>query len=128
MPITYSISELESIIVEVWVGEITIVSLAEYWRDYLKAERVLATRRTLVDLTRARIAFSKDELQLTVEQVVAPVLAGRDWITAMVVKNVDQFRAGAQYQVIAQFYSYDSIFSDWEAAMTWLRKQELRVP
>jgi hypothetical protein len=46
----------------------------------------------------------------------------------MVVKNVDQFHAGTQYQAIAQFYSYDSIFSSWEAAMMWLRKQELRVP
>ncbi len=128
MPITYSISELESIIVEVWVGEITIDTLAGYWRDYLKAERVLATRRTLVDLTRASIAFSNHELQTTVAEVVAPVLDGRDWITAMVVKNVDQFRAGSQYQVIAQFYSYDSIFSDRAAAMMWLRKQELRFP
>jgi hypothetical protein len=63
-----------------------------------------------------------------VTEVVVPALNGRDWITAMVVKRVDQFRAGAQYQVFAQFYSYDSIFSEIDAAMAWLRKQELRAP
>ncbi len=128
MPISYSINELEKIIVEVWWGEVDIATLTEHWRDCLACERVLALRRTLVDLTHARILFSQSELQLAVEEVVIPALKGRDWATAIVVKKTDQFRAGSQYQAIAQLYSYDSIFSDMDAARMWLRKQELRFP
>ncbi len=128
MPITYSISDLDRVIIEVWSGDIRIDTLADYWREYLRSERVLALRRTLVDLRAARVRFSAQELERAVTDVVVPALRGRDWITAMVVKNTDQFRAGAQYQVFAQFYSYDSIFSEVDAALAWLRKQELRVP
>lgn len=128
MPITYSISEIDQVIVEVWVGEVGIDALVSYWRDYLQDERVLTIRKTLVDLRGARVDFSAHELMRAVTEVVVPALNGRDWITAMVVKRVDQFRAGAQYQVFAQFYSYDSIFSEIDAAMAWLRKQELRAP
>jgi hypothetical protein len=128
MPITYFIDEGDEIIVEVWLGEISIDTLVAYWRAYLRDERVLKIRKTLVDIGQAQIGFSEEQLMQAIHAVVAPVLNGRDWITAIVVKRPRQFWAGRRYQALAQAYSYDSIFSSISMAREWLRKQELRSP
>jgi len=127
MPIVYRIDETDSIIIEVWRGDVSIDTLVEHWREYVKDDEVMRLRRTLVDLREATIAFTADELAEAIMQVVVPALDGRDWVTAIVVKHVDQFRVGAQYQSLAMFYSYDSIFSNVPAATEWLLKQELRI-
>lgn len=128
MPIAYSINEIDGIVIEVWSSDISISALIEYWREYLKDERVLKMRKTLVDMREAKVTFSADELLSAVKDVVAPALDGRDWVTAIVVKNPDQFHSGARYQAFASFYSHDSLFSDVNSATAWLLKQELKVP
>ena len=128
MPITYSIIETERLIVEVWRADVDISTLVAHWQKYLTDQRVLAVRRTLVDLRQAQIKFSAHELEDSINQVVVPLLNGRDWATALLVKNVDQFRASTRYQAFARRYSNDWVFSDVDAATAWLMKQELRAP
>jgi hypothetical protein len=120
MPISYAIDHQQGVILETWSGEVAAEDLAEYWRRYLAEPAVLAIRKTLVDLRRSRILFTGAQLAGLVEGVVVPILRGRDWKTALVTDDPVQYGVSRQYQVFAQTYSYDSIFTDPDAAMTWL--------
>jgi hypothetical protein len=120
MPITYSIDREAKFITEVWTGEIAAECLATYWNRYLEDPDVLAIRRTLVDLRQANILFTGSELEVLIQNVVLPLLNGRDWKTAIVVEKPFQFGVSRQYQVFADRYSKDAIFYDMGAARNWL--------
>jgi hypothetical protein len=120
MPITYTIDHDQKLILEVWTGEINAVDLAEYWKRYLADPNVLALRRTLVDLRQADIRFSGADLDALIRSIVHPILAGRDWKTAIVVDKPAQFGISRQYQVFADLYSKDAIFRSIEEARHWL--------
>jgi hypothetical protein len=104
VPISYSIDHQKAFIVEVWTGDIFAKDLAAYWRHYLADPAVLAIRRTLVDLRQCNIQFTGSELSALVNSVVIPILAGRDWKTAIVVDQPAQFGVSRQYHVFAQSY------------------------
>ncbi len=120
MPITYSIDRVQNLIHEVWTGEIRATDLAEYWNRYLGDPEVLAIRRTLVDLRQAVILFKGSDLEVLIQNIVLPVLAGRDWKTAIVVDMPLQQGISRQYQVFAERYSKDAIFRSIEEARNWL--------
>lgn len=122
MPITYSISADKAVIHEVWVGDISIKDLKEYWATYLQDPDVMTIRKTLVDLRQATILFTGQELSNLI-RIVVPVLQGKDWITALLVEEAVQFGVSRQYQVFAELYSNDSIFHDPKKAEQWLRQQ-----
>jgi hypothetical protein len=125
MPIQYRIDRDAGIIEETWEGTVAIRDLQEYWRGYLADPDVLALRRTVVDLRAADIAFSGAELAALVRSAVVPVLAGRQWRSALVVSHPVQFGVGRQYQAFAETYSQDAIFAEIAAATAWLRAQPL---
>ena len=123
MPITYVVDHPRNIIVETWRGAIGADDLASYWRDYLADLDVMNCRRTLVDLRDARISFTGSELSTLVREVVLPALRGRRWATAILVAAPEQYGTSRQYQVFAECYSTDFIFSDWDDAERWLVQQ-----
>jgi hypothetical protein len=122
-PISYSIDKVLGIIFEVWRGDVTAVDLKRYWEAYLANPDVLALRRTLVDLRGANIRFTGYELSNLVSTLVLPTLKGRDWKTAIVVDRPVQYGVSRQYQVFAEQYSKDFIFSDYDKALHWLHQE-----
>ena len=126
MPITYSIDTELGAILEAWQGDVTAADLRRYWEAYLADPRVMALRRTLVDLRQARILFSGAELSDLVWDVVKPVLGGRRWTTAIVVARAVQFGVSKQYQALAEAYSRDAIFEDYDEALRWLAQESQR--
>jgi hypothetical protein len=120
MPISYSVDTERRLIVETWNGDIAATDLETHWRHYLADPDVLAIRRTLVDLRQCRILFTGSQLSALVKKVVLPILKDADWKTAIVVDNPVHFGVSRQYHVFAESYSRDSIFSDPDAALTWL--------
>jgi hypothetical protein len=125
MPISYSIDTQHGVIVEVWVGDVFARDLADYWRGYLQSPEVLALRTTLVDLRQATLLFSGRELEGLIRTIVDPILKGRDWRTAIIVDEPAQFGVTRQYQVFAERYSSDAIFSDRESALRWLTQRHV---
>ena len=123
MTITFDIQPADKLIVETWQGEITIDQLRAYWSEILRDEAVMTIRRTLVDIRAATIAFSDEEFDRAVSEVVFPALAGRDWITAIVVNTSRQLQLGSRYHSYAARYSSDVIFSSLDDAKRWLMKQ-----
>lgn len=123
VPISYTIDEEESVIYETWTGDIYAKDLQNYWTDYLQDPRVLAIRRTLVDLRESTIHFTGTQLSNLITNIVLKVLDGRDWKTAIVVERPRQYGLSRQYQVFADLYSNDSIFYDHEEALRWLLKR-----
>ena len=86
----------------------------------------MAFRKSLSDLRGATLLFSEQDLQLAVRKAVAPLLKGKDWISAIVVRTPTQFQMGSKYQGFALAYSRDAIFSNLDEAKRWLQKQQLR--
>jgi hypothetical protein len=126
MPITYSIDTELGVILEAWQGDVTAADLRRYWEAYLADPRVMALRRTLVDLRQAHILFRGAELSNLVRDVVKPALGGKGWTTAIVVAQAVQFGVSKQYQVFAQAYSRDAIFEDYDEALRWLAQESQR--
>jgi len=92
----------------------------------LQDEQAMALRKSLSDLRGATLLFSEQELHLVVREVVVPLLKGRDWISAIVVRTPAQFQMGSRYQGFALAYSRDAIFSGLDEAKRWLLNQQLR--
>lgn len=124
MPITYSIEPDRKLISEVWSGRICAVDLRWFWQQFLQDPEVMALRRTIVDMREATIRFNGAELDELIHEIVVPALNGRDWKTAIVVKEPHHFGVSRQYQVFAERYSRDAIFNSMEAARTWLDRIE----
>jgi len=120
MPISYSIDAQLGVIVETWVGNVSAGDLAEYWKNYLANPKVLALRRTLVDLRQANPTFTGRELSDLISSIVDPILQGREWKTAILVDKPVQLGISHQYHVFAEHYSHDAIFSDPASALAWL--------
>jgi hypothetical protein len=55
-----------------------------------------------------------------IQSIVHPILAGKDWKTAIVVESPLQFGFSRQYQAFADHYSKDAIFRSLEEARSWL--------
>jgi hypothetical protein len=128
MPITYTIDPAKRLITEVWTGEISALDLRSYWDRYLRDPAVMAIRRTIADLCEAKIRFTGADLNELIDELVLPILNGRDWKTAIVVKEPHQFGVSRQYQVFAGSYSQDSIFGSVEDALQWLNRIDSEKP
>lgn len=67
------------LIIEVWSGDVSKTDLQQHWTSHLRAPKVMAIRRTVVELRQATITFIGTELSELVDSVVVPVLLGKDW-------------------------------------------------
>ena len=123
MPIMYVLDRSRNIIIETWTGRVSAVDLAAYWRIYLADPDVIRCRRTLVDLRHATILFTGAELAALVRTIVLPALQDKKWVSALLIERAAQYGTSRQYQVFAEHYSSDSIFSDWNPAIDWLIQQ-----
>jgi hypothetical protein len=122
MPITFSIDTQRDYILEIWDGPVSAQELAAYWRSYLANPTVTNCRRTLVDMRNGFPLFTGEELEYLILTIVLPVLGNRHWRSALLVKDPLQFGVSRQYGVFSEIYSKDSIFYDFDAALTWLLK------
>ena len=121
MPITYSIDPQQGVIFEKWSGDVLASDLASYWRSYLADPEVIAIRKTVVDLRDSNPRFTGAELSDLINTIVLPVLAGREWVTAIVVGKPVHVGVSRQYQVFAERYSRDAIFEEPEQALVWVQ-------
>jgi hypothetical protein len=121
MPITYSIDPQQGVIFEKWSGDVLASDLASYWRSYLADPQVIAIRRTVVDLRDSNPRFTGAELADLINTIVLPVLAGRGWVTAIVIGKPVHVGVSRQYQVFAERYSRDAIFEEPEQALVWVQ-------
>lgn len=127
MPIFHVIDGWRSYIAETWIGDIFADDLRSHWNSILKDEKNLLIRRTLVDVRAANLKFTDQELLSAIQSVVIPRLQERDWVVAIVVRDILQFKMSQYYQSYASDFSYDEVFSDAENARAWLLRQELRT-
>ena len=121
MPITYSIDPQQGVIFEKWSGDVLASDLASYWRSYLADPQVIAIRKTVVDLRDSNPRFTGAELADLIDTIVLPVLAGREWVTAIVIGGPVHVGVSRQYQVFAERYSRDAIFEEPEQALVWVQ-------
>lgn len=124
MPIAYVVDRARNIINETWTGTVTASELAAYWHTYLADPEVMRCRRTLVDLLEAHVAFTGAELSTLIRTIALPAIQDRTWATAILVSAPAPYGVSRQYQVLAERYSRDSIFTDRDAALAWLVAQD----
>jgi hypothetical protein len=125
MPITYSIDRERAVIFEQWIGNVSVSDLRSHWTLILSDPRVMAVRRTVVDMRNATIAFTGPEMEGLVASVVVPVMKGRNWVTAIVVGHPVQVGISNQYRVYADSYSKDATFTNADEATAWLMTQPI---
>lgn len=123
MPIMYVLDRARHIIIETWTGNVSAADLAAYWRIYLADSEVISCRRTLVDMRHATILFTGAELAALVHSIALPALHGKKWVSALLIERAAQYGTSRQYQIFAEHYSSDAIFSDWNTAIDWLVQQ-----
>jgi hypothetical protein len=127
VPITYEISAPDSLIAEVWLGDISIAAVRGHWLRLLQDEKAMVLRKSLADLRGSTLLFTAQELSLAIRDLAQPMLKGRDWISAIVVSTPGQIQLSSAYQGLALAYSHDVIFSNVDEARHWLLNQEPRV-
>ena len=127
MPISYEFDAALGFMTETWSGDIEIADVVEFWTNAAVRSEAQVIRRSLADVRLARPNFTPQQLQATVRDVLMPRRLGRDWITAILVQSVQQFRVSQQYQLFEEYSSRSAIFSSRDEALSWLLRQELRT-
>lgn len=123
MPIDCTPRPQDGFVEVTWSGTITAVDLSRCWSKILTDPEVLRIGRALTDLRDAELAFSGAELAEAVHTVAAPLLRGRNWRAAIVVRNPVQYGVSRQYEVFAQQLGEDGIFFDLDSARRWLLQE-----
>ncbi len=126
MPISYEFDQALGFMEEIWTGDIEINDVVEFWTKVDGSEEAQVIRRSLADVRHAKPIFTPQQLQAAVRNVLLPRRLGRDWITAILVQSVQQFRMSRQYQVFAEYSSRIEIFSSRDEALTWLLRRDPR--
>ncbi len=118
--IRYCFDPSLNLIREEWKGLVTTRDLKTHWKKFLVDESVINCRRTVADISASQIAVSGEDLSHLINTLVKPALAGRQWITAIVIANDFQFGISRQYGAYADFYSQDQVFRNLDAAFRWI--------
>jgi len=105
---------------ERWTGRISVDDLRDHWTRLLADPDALRFRRSLADIREADFEVRGPEIEALIRMLVAPALEGLSWKTAIVVEKPVQMGLSRQYQVFAERYSVDAIFTDPDAARAWL--------
>lgn len=120
MPITYTVDLERGISEARWTGRITVDDVRDHWTRLLADPDALRFRRSLADIREADFELRGPELDALVRTLMAPALEGRSWKAAIIVEKPVQMGLSRQYQVFAERYSVDAIFTDPDAARAWL--------
>lgn len=126
MPISYEFDLAPGFMIETWSGDIDIADVVDFWADVDGSEQSRVIRRSLADVRHATPNFTPQQLHAAVRDVLLPRRQGRDWVTAILVQSVQQFRMSQQYQVFAEYSSRIEIFSKRDEALIWLLSRDPR--
>jgi hypothetical protein len=122
MPISYTVDKKENVVMVTWKGDVTGDDYREHLRTMLRDPDALRAGRSLTDLRQANVLMSGVELTAIGTAEALPLLAGREWRTAVLVGSPLNFGVARQYQILSQSESTDYVFQDLAAALAWLVK------
>jgi hypothetical protein len=123
MPITYYNDIDRRIVFEAWSGEIHASDMREHFTRLLQDPVSISIRRSIGDARQAVPHVTAEDVEQIIEEVVLPGLNGRSWVSAAVVATSLHLRLARRYQV-AQNLNEVAVFSDFDAALSWLLRQE----
>jgi len=126
MPVSYKFDQALGFMTEFWSGDIEIADVVEFWTKVDGSAEAQVIRRSLADVRHATPNFTPQQLHAAVRDVLLPRRLGRDWITAILVQSVQQFRMSQHYQVFAEYNSRIEIFSNRDEALIWLLRRDPR--
>ena len=122
--IEYAVASDYGVVVETWLGVITRDVLLDHWRTSLADPRVLALKRTLVDLRDCEAQFSGEEWVRMIESCLLgkPHLVG--WKTAIVVDQPQLHGIARQFLGHAAEVIHGELFEHIDQALAWLRRRD----
>ncbi|MBX3175336.1 MAG: hypothetical protein KF709_13055 [Gemmatimonadaceae bacterium] len=123
MPIHYRIDPTTQTVYETWTGTVNAEQLGAYWSASLRKDEFLTCGKTIADVRAADVELVGADLQVLIQGIAVPLLAGRRWLTAVVVASPSQFGTARQYEVFSEVFSTGGIFHDLESAEAWLAAQ-----
>ena len=120
MPIEYRIdTELRAVVRRI-AGEIDRPELELHWRDMLSDPDVPEPIAILTDMREANVRLTHDEVQGMIRNIIRPALAGRKWISALVVASPLQFGQTRQFMAYTDECGWSGLFYDPDEAREWL--------
>jgi len=120
MPITYEVKENPRVVVTTWAGQVTAQDLAKHWRKMFSDPQVLGCVGALADVRLSERAFTGEQMAGVVDDVLERRIRELGWRTAILVATPEQYGSVRQYQVYSRGAGFTEIFTDRDAALTWL--------
>jgi hypothetical protein len=120
MGITYEVDASKGVVFERWLGAIAGPDIVDHWMLLATDKEAMACGRSVADIRECALQVSGEELRYLVTFVLGPVLEGRHWKTAVLVREPVQFGMAREYQTLAGVFKEDAVFTDLPAACQWV--------
>lgn len=122
--IDYSIDDAYGVIFETWHGAVTRDVLLAFWRGFLTDARVLALKRSLVDLRDCEIRFSGEEWVRMIESCLLGKPQIQGWRVAIVVDRPQVHGIARQFLGNTADVTHGELFEHSDQALAWLRRRD----
>ena len=122
MPITYRIDPDSGTVFRRFAGETTAEDFERHWKEMMSDPELPAEGPLLLvaDMCECEMRLYGEDVYQLVNCVIEPLLGGRHWISAVVVRTTTQCGVTNQFMVYSERCGITQMFRDMEEAMRWL--------
>jgi hypothetical protein len=120
MPIAYKIDSKLGIVFADWRGAVTANEIAEYWTELVADKEALACGRTIADISCCEMRFTGEELRSLAERILEPAIRGKNWKTAVIIKDPVHYGVTRQYEMYSEGFMNTNVFYSAVLAHKWV--------
>ena len=127
MPITYRIDPGLGLVLRRFEGETTAEDFERHWRELMSDPELPAEGPLLLvaDMCECEFRLYGEDVHQIVNCVIEPLLAGRRWVSALVVSSSTQRGVANQFMVYSERCGVTQMFRDMDEATRWVAEFRL---
>jgi len=120
MPIAYKVDVALGIVLADWRGTVTAKDITEHWTRFVADKAAMACGGAITDISCCDILFTPEELKAVTKKILEPALRGKNWKTAVIVKNPVQFGVTKQQEIFSETFVKMNVFYSDVMARKWV--------
>jgi len=120
MGITFKVDDARGIVFADWTGDITVEDIARYWAALLSDQPAMACGRSITDLRNCTMQFTGEELRKLAQGILEPAMKGRNWKTAVIVRNPLHYGVTRQHEMFSEGFMQTNVFYSEDLARVWV--------
>jgi hypothetical protein len=120
MPIAYKVNAALGIVFADWRGTVTAKDIAGYWTELASDQAALACGRSITDISSCDMQFTGEELRLLAKEILEPAIRGRNWKTAVIIKNPVHYGVTRQHEMLSEGFMNTNVFYSDVLARKWV--------